>query len=74
MGCWPIAGITSIGVTEENSLATLNAAFDAGVNFFDTAYCYGYDGESEQLIAKAFGGPSGRNRHCHQVRDSLGTG
>lgn len=55
MGCWPIAGITSLNVTEENSLATLQAAFDHGVNFFDTAYCYGYEGESEKLIAKALG-------------------
>jgi len=55
MGCWPIAGITSINVTEANSLATLQAAVDAGINFFDTAYCYGYEGESEKLIAKALG-------------------
>ena len=53
MGCWPIAGVTSIDVTETNSLATLQAAFDCGVNFFDTAYCYGYDGESEKLIGRA---------------------
>ena len=55
MGCWPISGVTSVDVTEEASLATLQAAFDAGINFFDTAYCYGYDGESEKLIAKALG-------------------
>lgn len=55
MGCWPIAGVTSIDVTEDQSLATLQAAFDHGVNFFDTAYCYGYDGESEKLIAKQLG-------------------
>ncbi|WP_437187043.1 aldo/keto reductase [Planctomicrobium sp. SH668] len=55
MGCWPIAGVTSVDVTEENSLATLQAAFDSGVNFFDTAYVYGYEGESERLIAKALG-------------------
>lgn len=55
MGCWPIAGITSLEVTESNSLATLERAFDSGINFFDTAYCYGYDGESERLIAKALG-------------------
>ena len=55
MGCWPIAGITSIDVSETDSLATLRAAFDAGINFFDTAYCYGYDGESERLIGKALG-------------------
>ena len=44
MGCWPIVGITSIDVSREQSLATLNAAFDKGINFFDTAYCYGYEG------------------------------
>lgn len=55
MGCWPIAGITSIDVTEGNSLRTLEAAADSGINFFDTAYCYGYEGESERLIARALG-------------------
>lgn len=55
MGCWPISGMTSLGVTEADSLATLVAALDAGINFFDTAYCYGADGESERLIARALG-------------------
>lgn len=55
MGCWPISGVTSVDVTEQASLATLNAALDSGVNFFDTAYCYGYEGESERLIAQALG-------------------
>lgn len=55
MGCWPIAGITSVDVTEEHSLATLHAAFESGLNFFDTAYCYGYGGESEKLIRQALG-------------------
>lgn len=55
MGCWPISGVTSIDVTESSSLATLQAAADQGINFFDTAYCYGYDGESETMIARALG-------------------
>lgn len=55
MGCWPISGITSINVTESESLAALEAAADAGINFFDTAYCYGYEGESERMIARALG-------------------
>ncbi len=53
MGCWPITGITSIDVTEEHSLATLEAALDSGINFFDTAYCYGFNGEGERMIARA---------------------
>lgn len=55
MGCWPIAGITSIDVHEASSLATIEAAADAGINFFDTAYCYGYEGESERMIARVLG-------------------
>ena len=55
MGCWPIAGMTSLGVTREDSLATLRAALDSGVNFFDTAYAYGVHGESERLIGEALG-------------------
>lgn len=55
MGCWPITGITSLEVTVEDSEATLRAAFDAGINFFDTAYCYGFEGESEQMIGRVLG-------------------
>lgn len=55
MGCWPITGITSIDVNEGDSLRALQAALDAGINFFDTAYVYGYAGESERLIARALG-------------------
>ena len=52
LGCWPIAGITSLDVNEEDSLATVAAALDAGINFLDTAYMYGYNGESERLIGQ----------------------
>ena len=55
LGCWPIAGITSIDVTEANSLATIERSMELGVNFLDTAYCYGRDGESERLIRRALG-------------------
>jgi aryl-alcohol dehydrogenase-like predicted oxidoreductase len=55
LGCWPIAGMTSPGVNDEDSLATIRACFDLGINHLDTAYCYGRDGESERLIARALG-------------------
>ena len=55
MGCWPVTGITSVDVTRERSEATIQAAFDAGINFFDTAYMYGYDGESEKMIGDVLG-------------------
>ncbi len=53
LGCWPIAGMTSLDVNETDSLATLTACREAGVNFLDTAYCYGANGESERLICRA---------------------
>ena len=55
LGCWPISGMTSLGVNEADSLATLRKCMDVGVNFLDTAFCYGADGESESLIAKGLG-------------------
>jgi aryl-alcohol dehydrogenase-like predicted oxidoreductase len=55
LGCWPIAGMTSPGVNDEDSLATIRACFDLGVNHLDTAYCYGREGQSERLIARALG-------------------
>jgi aryl-alcohol dehydrogenase-like predicted oxidoreductase len=56
LGCWPIAGMTSLGVNEADSLATLHGCFERGINFLDTAYCYGAKGESERLIARAIAG------------------
>jgi len=55
LGCWPISGMTSLDVNDRDSLATIQACFDLGVNFFDTAYGYGREGESERLIARAIG-------------------
>jgi aryl-alcohol dehydrogenase-like predicted oxidoreductase len=56
LGCWPIAGLTSPGTNEADSLATIRACFELGINHLDTAYCYGRDGESERLIGRALGG------------------
>lgn len=55
LGCWPIAGLTSPGVTDENSIATIEACFELGINHLDTAHMYGRNGESERLIARALG-------------------
>jgi aryl-alcohol dehydrogenase-like predicted oxidoreductase len=55
LGCWPIAGMTSADVNDRDSLATIDACFDLGIKFLDTAYCYGMQGESELLIARALG-------------------
>jgi aryl-alcohol dehydrogenase-like predicted oxidoreductase len=42
------------GSTEEQAVATIRGAFDAGVTFFDTAELYGAGtGSNEQLVGKA---------------------
>ena len=55
LGCWPIAGITSPGTNDEDSMATIRTCFELGINHLDTAYCYGKSGESERLIGRALG-------------------
>jgi aryl-alcohol dehydrogenase-like predicted oxidoreductase len=52
LGLWPIAGITSGGVTPADSLATIQAALDLGIRTFDTAYSYGFDGESDRMLGE----------------------
>lgn len=56
LGCWPIAGVTTLDTNEADSIATIKACFDLGINHLDTAYVYGPNGESEQLIRKAIEG------------------
>lgn len=51
LGLWPIAGITTIGVTSDDANATIAAAIDAGITTFDTAFSYGYDGESDRFLS-----------------------
>ncbi len=50
LGCWQL-GSDWGSVSEDDALATLGAAVDAGVTFLDTADVYG-DGRSEQLIGR----------------------
>ena len=54
-GCWAIVGGFNWGAQDETeSLQALVAAYEGGINFFDTAEAYG-NGYSEQLVAKALG-------------------
>jgi aryl-alcohol dehydrogenase-like predicted oxidoreductase len=48
-GAWAIGGSWG-AVDDEESMRTLHAAIDSGVNFIDTADVYG-DGRSERLVA-----------------------
>ena len=53
LGCWPISGISTLDVDDQQSIATIHAALDAGINHFDTAFSYGYDGRSDRVIRTA---------------------
>jgi myo-inositol catabolism protein IolS len=56
MGCWGLAGGATWGPqAESDSIATVRAALDAGVNLFDTAEGYG-GGESERVLGRALAG------------------
>lgn len=50
LGAWAIGGDWG-AISDDEALATLNAAIDVGINFIDTADVYG-DGLSEQRIAR----------------------
>jgi aryl-alcohol dehydrogenase-like predicted oxidoreductase len=50
LGTWQFGGDWG-DVSEDEALATLHAAADAGVTFFDTADVYG-DGRSERLVGR----------------------
>jgi len=56
LGTWPMAGTTTLDVNDADSLDTIRACFDLGINFIDTAYCYGPNGESENLLRRALVG------------------
>ncbi len=51
LGCWQLGGNEWGQVTDEQAMAVLHAAYDAGVTFFDTADIYGH-GRSETLIGR----------------------
>jgi aryl-alcohol dehydrogenase-like predicted oxidoreductase len=56
LGCWPIAGVTTLDTNDADSIATIQACLDLGINHLDTAHVYGPDGESERLICRAVAG------------------
>ena len=90
LGCWALVGDATWGPQEEDqAIATIRAAVDAGVTFFDTAAGYGA-GYSEQLLGRALGADRGRvvigskvsrshlaegelQRACEQSLRNLGT-
>ena len=54
LGCWPFAGGSVWGYQDKNdSISTVHAALDNGINFFDTAEGYDDDYHSESVLGEA---------------------
>src|SRR5260370_41874221 len=54
IGTWAIGGWMWGGTDEAESIATIRAAFEHGINIVDTAPVYGF-GRSEEIVGKAIG-------------------
>jgi len=50
-GCWQAGGAEWSDTNDDDSLAAMRAAYEAGITFFDTAEGYG-DGHSEELVGR----------------------
>src|ERR1700731_2315185 len=60
-GTWAIGGWMWGGTDERESIRTIHAALDQGVNLIDTAPVYGF-GVSEEIVGKAIQEANGRSR------------
>ncbi len=57
LGCWPFAGGSVWGPQDDDmSVATVHAALDKGITFFDTAEGYNDDSHSEEVLGRALVG------------------
>src|SRR5574341_740619 len=61
LGTWAIGGWLWGGTDEPESIRTIEAALDLGVNLVDTAPVYGF-GRSEEIVGKAVGAGSRRDK------------
>src|ERR1700688_4711227 len=59
LGTWAIGGWMWGGTDENESIRTIHAALDQGINLIDTAPIYG-QGRSEEIVGKALRQHGGR--------------
>lgn len=59
LGAWAIGGWMWGGTEEKESIETIKAALDAGINLIDTAPIYGF-GLSEEIVGRALKGIRGK--------------
>jgi len=61
LGTWAIGGWMWGGTDEAESIATIRAAVEHGINLIDTAPAYGF-GRSEEIVGKALADDNLRSR------------
>src|SRR6201985_3310013 len=61
LGTWAMGGWMWGGTDERESIATIRAALEQGVNLIDTAPVYGF-GVAEEIVGKALDSPALRAR------------
>lgn len=60
-GAWQIGGTMWGEISDDAARSAIDAALDAGIDFFDTALAYGH-GRSERLIGETLGASGERDR------------
>lgn len=56
LGCWPMSGVSSLGIQASQCVEAIECALHLGINHFDTAYSYGKQGESDRLLRQVLSG------------------
>src|SRR5256885_8606424 len=61
LGTWAMGGTQWGGADDDESVRTIHAALDSGINLIDTAPAYGF-GHSEEVVGRAIAEHGGRGR------------
>src|SRR6266571_586474 len=70
LGTWAIGGWMWGGTDEEESIKTIRAAVERGVNLIDTAPAYGF-GRSEEIVGRAIADGGLRSRLVIATKSGL---
>src|SRR5262252_7073666 len=60
LGTWAMGGYQWGGTDDDESVRTIHAALDRGINLIDTAPAYGF-GHSEEVVGRAIAERGGRD-------------
>jgi len=78
IGTWQFAGVWAKHFEQSEVDAILSRARELGINFIDTAECYGYDHLSEKFIGNSIAGQRGQwiiaTKFGHNHGNDLGNG